>query len=127
VIPPRQLIDAEARRLGVGGLAPRPAVEIEDGRRSGRRLASGGHDAHAWGARRGVVDANGRVYGMPNLFVVGGSIFPTGGAAPPALTIVALAARLARHLKSEVFEHRSSTTVDVELRRVSAAAGLRTI
>jgi choline dehydrogenase-like flavoprotein len=62
---------------------------------------------------------------MSNLFVVG-STFPTGGVAPPALTIVAFAARLAHHLKSKS-SSASSTTVDVKLRRVSADAGLRTI
>ena len=50
--------------------------------------------------RQGVVDANAQVHGVSNLFIVGGSIFPTGGAAPPTLTIVALAVRLAAHLRS---------------------------
>lgn len=49
--------------------------------------------------RRGVVDANGRVWGVSNLYVAGSSVFPTGGCAGPTLTIVALAARLADHLK----------------------------
>lgn len=48
--------------------------------------------------RDGVVDADSRVHGMSNLFVTGTSIFPTVGHANPTLTIVALAARLARHL-----------------------------
>jgi choline dehydrogenase-like flavoprotein len=47
---------------------------------------------------QGVVDADCRVHGMANLFVAGSSVFPTGGTAPPTLTIVALALRLARHL-----------------------------
>ncbi len=53
-------------------------------------------------AKRGVVDANCRVHGIANLFVAGSSVFPTGGYANPTLTIVALALRLADHLKSEV-------------------------
>ena len=48
---------------------------------------------------RGVVDADCRVHGVSNLFVAGSSIFPTGGTAPPTLTIVALALRLAEHLR----------------------------
>jgi choline dehydrogenase-like flavoprotein len=52
---------------------------------------------------RGVVNADGRVHGVDNLFVAGGSTFTTGGFANPTLTIVALASRLAafldRHLR----------------------------
>lgn len=48
----------------------------------------------------GVVDENCRVHGIDNLYVAGGSIFPTGGYANPTLTIVALALRLADHLES---------------------------
>jgi choline dehydrogenase-like flavoprotein len=48
--------------------------------------------------RRSVVDANCRVYGLDNLFVAGGAVFPTSSQANPTLTIVALAVRLASHL-----------------------------
>lgn len=48
----------------------------------------------------GVVDENCRVHEMANLYIAGGSVFPTGGYANPSLTIVALALRLADHLKS---------------------------
>ncbi len=47
----------------------------------------------------GVVDADCRVHDVANLFVAGSSVFPTGGAANPTLTIVALALRLADHVK----------------------------
>lgn len=50
-------------------------------------------------ASLGVVDANCRVHGVANLFIAGSSVFPTGGAVNPTLTIVALAIRLADHLK----------------------------
>nr|WP_283251035.1 GMC family oxidoreductase [Rhabdothermincola salaria] len=50
--------------------------------------------------RRGVVDADGRVHGVANLYVAGSSVFPTGGAANPTFTIVALALRLAAHLRA---------------------------
>jgi choline dehydrogenase-like flavoprotein len=48
----------------------------------------------------GVVDENCRVHGISNLYIAGGSIFPTGGYANPSLTIVALSLRLADHLRS---------------------------
>lgn len=47
---------------------------------------------------RGVVDRDCRVFGLSNLFVAGSSVFATGGAANPTLTISALALRLADHL-----------------------------
>jgi choline dehydrogenase-like flavoprotein len=47
----------------------------------------------------GVVDAQHRVFGVDNLYLADGSVLPTQGAANPALTIMALAARLADHLK----------------------------
>jgi choline dehydrogenase-like flavoprotein len=46
-------------------------------------------------AEDGVVAADPRVYGVPGLSVVDGSVLPTQGAANPALTIMALAARAA--------------------------------
>jgi choline dehydrogenase-like flavoprotein len=46
----------------------------------------------------GVVDSDHRVFGMPNLYVIDGSVLPTQGAANPALTIMALAARAAARL-----------------------------
>lgn len=50
-------------------------------------------------AAEGVVDADCRVHGMANLYIAGSSVFPTVGNDMPTLTIVALAHRLADHLK----------------------------
>jgi choline dehydrogenase-like flavoprotein len=47
-----------------------------------------------------VVDADHRIWDVPNLFVADGSVMPTQGAANPALTIMALASRLAGRLAS---------------------------
>jgi choline dehydrogenase-like flavoprotein len=51
---------------------------------------------------RSVVDRNCRVHGTENLYVAGGSVFVTSGTAAPTLTIVALALRLASHLRSSL-------------------------
>jgi peptide methionine sulfoxide reductase MsrB len=48
----------------------------------------------------GSVDRNCRAHGTTNLFVAGSSVFPTGGAANPTFTIVALAHRLVHHLST---------------------------
>ena len=48
--------------------------------------------------KRGVVDADSRVYGVDNLYIAGSSVFPASGASAPTLTLVALALRLADHL-----------------------------
>jgi choline dehydrogenase-like flavoprotein len=68
-------------------------------------LSSTSFGAHHMGTCRmaddpdqGVVDRNCRVHGVSNLFVVGGSVFPTSGAVQPSLTIAALALRVADHL-----------------------------
>ena len=59
------------------------------------------------GARMGfepddsVVDRDHRVWGVPNLFVVDGSVLPTQGAANPALVIMALADRFAGLLRDK--------------------------
>ena len=63
-------------------------------------------DAHQMGTTRmhrnptlGVVDENCRVHSVANLYVAGSSVFPSGSANNPTLTIVALALRLADHVK----------------------------
>jgi len=92
----------EFGRRGVG------RVQLRDWLLSGDTIwpdsLSGGW--HHMGATRmhadptqGVVDASCQVHGIGNLFVTGGGVFPTAGSANPTLTIVALALRLADHLK----------------------------
>jgi choline dehydrogenase-like flavoprotein len=49
----------------------------------------------------GVIDSDHRVWGMANLFVADGSVMPTQGSANPALTIMALASRLAERLDAK--------------------------
>lgn len=52
--------------------------------------------------RQGVVDSNARVFATENLYIAGSSVFPTVGYANPTLTLVALAVRLADHLKTRL-------------------------
>jgi len=49
--------------------------------------------------RDSVVDADCRAHDHPNLYMVGGHVFPTMGTANPTLTIAALSLRLAERLK----------------------------
>lgn len=76
--------------------------------------------AHPLGATRmalraedGVVDPDCRVFGIENLYIAGSSVFPYGGHANPTLTIIALALRLADHLRNpalyrqQVFQGKS--------------------
>ena len=99
------LFDRAVRQAGVGHLER----AFPDAPAAWRQAVEGGK--HHMGttrmhvaARHGVVDENSRVHGTSNLFVTGSSVFPSGGYANPTLTIVALAARLADHLKRVVRE-----------------------
>jgi choline dehydrogenase-like flavoprotein len=92
---------AEFSRLQLGSLILDPAQD----RTGWPNSMSGGK--HHMGTtrmhvdeRNGVVDANCRVHGCANLYVAGSSVFPTAGYANPTLTIVALAVRLADHLRT---------------------------
>ena len=72
----------------------------------GARMASRAQD--------GVVDADHRVFGIENLYVVDGSTLPTQGSANPALTIMSLAARAADRL---IAHAATSTGRLAEIRR----------
>ena len=52
----------------------------------------------------GVVDADGMLHEVGDLFVAGGSVFSTSGYANPVLTIVALSLRLAAHARQRLTE-----------------------
>jgi choline dehydrogenase-like flavoprotein len=91
-------------------LLPRGAVPLaspEQVVETMRARTAGAFDSHAHhlgttrmgtSTRDSVVDADGRVHGVGNLYVAGSSTFPTGGHANPTLSIVMLGARLAHHL-----------------------------
>jgi choline dehydrogenase-like flavoprotein len=52
--------------------------------------------------KRGVVDRDGKVHGIANLYVAGSSVFSTSGWSNPTLSIVALALRLAQHVRGKL-------------------------
>jgi choline dehydrogenase-like flavoprotein len=52
--------------------------------------------------KQGVVDANCKMHYVDNVWIAGSSVFPTSGSAQPTLSIVALALRLAEHLKEKL-------------------------
>jgi len=58
--------------------------------------------------RHGVVDPDGRVHGVGNLYVAGSSVFPTMGADHPTMTIVALALRMTDRILALLQDERSS-------------------
>lgn len=72
--------------------------------------------------RDGVVDGNCRIHGMDNLFVAGSSVFPTVGNDMPTLSVVALAHRLADHLKMELSAAQSNGAGRSDAARTLAAA-----
>jgi choline dehydrogenase-like flavoprotein len=105
------LLAQEFGRLGVGRVKINGLL-LEDDLRWSEGLSWFGH--HMGTARMssdprtGVVDANCRVHGVENLFVASSAVFPTSGFANPTLTILALALRLADHLKTEVLPVRAA-------------------
>ncbi|HTN70167.1 MAG TPA: GMC family oxidoreductase [Methylomirabilota bacterium] len=95
-----EMMDAELKQAGLGSLK----TGFNDGP-SWPPSLTGGH--HHMGttrmhpdAKSGVVNEHCRLHGTLNLFVAGSSVFPTSGCANPTLTIIALALRLADHVKN---------------------------
>ncbi len=96
------LLASDLKRNGVGRLEyDQASVEKEMTR-------YGAYDGHHIGTARmgvdprsSVVDANCRVHSVQNLFIASAAVFPTSGQANPTLTIVALALRLAAHLRAK--------------------------
>ena len=105
------VLDSELRRLGKGTAIPSDWLS-EPGAQWPVDHTVGNHpfaNYHQLGGTRmgsdpakSVVDADCRVRGYSNLYVTGGSVFPTSGWANPTLTIVALTLRTADHLLSRV-------------------------
>lgn len=92
----------EFGRIGLGQLD-----DLGDLGRMGNRDVL--HSNHHLGTTRmsvsaadGVVDPNCRVHDLENLYVAGGSVFPTVSWANPTLTLMAVVYRLAAHLAQQL-------------------------
>jgi choline dehydrogenase-like flavoprotein len=89
-------------REGLGELEIDPRILAED-----PNFLDDAHDAYhqmggarmAESAEHGVVDADLKVFGTENLYVLGAATFPSGSFANPTLTALALSVRLAEHLQ----------------------------
>ena len=98
-----EILGAEIARAGFGRLR----MVLDEAGGDWPSDVSGGY--HLMGTtrmhadpRRGVVDEDCRVHGIQNLYVTGSSVFTYGGSGTPTLTVVALALRLADHLKERL-------------------------
>ena len=95
-----ELFASEIGRLGIGraqiGLKGSVDAALDDMEGSFHQM---GTTRMSDDPRKGVVDTNCRVHDVHNLFIAGSSVFPAYGHINPTLTIVALATRLADHVK----------------------------
>lgn len=98
-----EMLAAELGQSGLGRLGVNPTLWEDDW----ASLFEGSY--HHMGTtrmhddpKRGVVDANCRVHGVSNVYIAGSSVFPATGHANPTITIVALALRLADHIKAQM-------------------------
>jgi choline dehydrogenase-like flavoprotein len=107
VVAGHDIIDRNLRDAGLGRLDHHFPAE-ERAARVWDQMTDGYHQIGtarmAADPRRGVVDADCRVHGTPNLFVAGSAVFPTSGQANPTLLITAFSARLAAHIARLVGE-----------------------
>jgi choline dehydrogenase-like flavoprotein len=94
-----EILGANVGRVGLGRLK----VLFEEEASWPDDLAGGWHlmgtTRMSASPRGGVVNGDCRVHGMSNLYIAGSSVFPTAGSGTPTLTLVALALRLASHLR----------------------------
>ena len=101
-----RILDLVARKIGAANLGrvlqTFRASPIERENRSTYQSHHLGTTRMARNPDQGVVNVDGKVHSMENLYIAGSSVFPTFGFANPTLTIVALTIRLASHLRSRL-------------------------
>ncbi len=99
-------VDAEFRRLGLGQLRVACWLINNDSEDWAKNFIEAYHHMGttrmAEDPKKGVVNSDCQVHGVAGLYIAGGSVLPTSGYANPTLTIIALALRLADHLKMTV-------------------------
>ncbi|WP_323713105.1 GMC oxidoreductase [Gloeocapsopsis dulcis] len=95
----QEILREEIEHAGLGQFQSLVALDRRKPKCVGGRHHMGTTRMHI-DPKQGVVDENCRVHGVSNLFIAGSSVFPTGGAANPTLTIIALAIRLADRVKT---------------------------
>jgi choline dehydrogenase-like flavoprotein len=100
-----ELIAAELASRGAGQLSLPSRQDFLDQMKLGDGTHQMGLARMASTARDGVVDEHCRLHDVANVYVSSSAVFPSAGAAPPTLTLIALALRLAHRLAS-----RSATT-----------------
>jgi choline dehydrogenase-like flavoprotein len=102
------LLDTHFQRHNIGRVRLNDKDPLESIRRAARAV-----NGHFIGTTRisadpkkGVVDPDCKVFGIANLYIASSSVFPTSSHANPTLTIVALAIRLADHLRTKKWYSR---------------------
>ena len=97
------LLQADLAEQALGQLTLAPdetdfeTVVRRDGAYGGHHIGTARMSASA---ASGVVDRDGKVFDVNNLYIAGSATFPTSSQANPTLTIVAMALRLAGHLST---------------------------
>jgi choline dehydrogenase-like flavoprotein len=97
-----ELVREQFRAVGVGDIDLDPWLDHDSGSWRDHIADQYHHIGTARmseSPRQGVVDRNCCLHAVSNLYVAGSAVFPTSGHSNPTLTLLALAMRLADHLR----------------------------
>lgn len=86
---------SSAHQLGSNRMGPIPLEEADS---DGKGWITGGVTGKKWWDKGGVVDPEGRVYGVEGLYVADGSVLPGATGVNPMETIMAVADLLSRRM-----------------------------
>ncbi len=100
-----QLVGEELGRLGIGRVNI-PQFLLDENNEWPQPIWNGCHHMGTTrmsdNPQQGVVDRNCRMHSVHNLYIASSSVFPVSGYVTPTLTIVALALRIADHIKGKL-------------------------